>query len=84
VNCLRLALATTSDGKKCLDIWKKEIKNKPELPDIMIKALNKQLELTRSKLQYMQQFLVWLRQKTYEKYMDFTEEPEGNSKTERL
>jgi len=73
---LRPKSIDTSDGKKCLDIWKKEIKNKPELPDIMIKSLNKQLELTRSKLQFMQQFLVWMRNKTWEKYMDLiTDEP---------
>lgn len=56
--------------------WQKIVKSKPDLPDIMIKALNKQLKDTRTSLQYMQMFSVWLNKATWEKYTDFDEDVE--------
>lgn len=57
----------SEDYKKGLEIWNRLIKK--DSPDTIIKALETQLELTRHKLQYTQMFLVWLRQRTYEKYI---------------
>lgn len=60
----------SEDYKKGLKLWKEILKK--EDADVVIKALEKQLEVTRSKLQYTQNFLTWLRQKTYQKYKDLT------------
>ena len=79
------AVNSDSDGyKQSLKKWQSIIKGKPDLPDLMIKALNKQLTDTRSSLQYTQMFDVWLNKRTWEKYLDFDEQVEGDSKTERL
>ena len=58
---------TSEDYKSGLKLWKGIIKK--EDPDVVIKALENQLEVTRNKLQYTQNFLTWLRQRTYQKYI---------------
>ena len=65
---LRAKSHDSDDFKKGLKLWNELIKK--EESEVIIKCLNKQLELTRHKLQYTQQFLVWLRQKTYQKFKD--------------
>lgn len=67
---LKAKSVESEDYKKGLKLWKEILKK--EDADVVIKALEKQLEVTRSKLQYTQNFLTWLRQKTYQKYKDLT------------
>lgn len=81
---LRAANHESDEFKILKKKWLSIVKNKPNLPDIMIRALDKQLRDDRNNLQYMQMFSVWLNKSTWEKYMDFDEKPIGDSKVERL
>lgn len=65
---LRAVSSESKLGKKCREKYEKLIKNKPELHNKIVACLNKQLELERFKLQYMQEIDVWLNQQTWEKY----------------
>ena len=71
---LRPANSDTKEGKICLEKWQKIVGNDPNLPDLMIKCLDKQLQMERNKLEYMQQFIVWINKRTYERYIPFLKE----------
>lgn len=70
---LKPANSDTKEGQVCFEKWKKIVEGKPLLPDVMIKCLEKQLKIERHKLQYLQQFKVWLNQQTWERYIDLKE-----------
>ncbi len=71
---LRAASVETSHGQVCKKKFMSAVKNRPELPEIMLKCLNKHLEMQRGKLQFMPGFEVWMNQKVWEKYEAFIEE----------
>jgi hypothetical protein len=65
---LKTKSTDSEDYKKGLKLWNDILKK--DDGETVIRALEKQLELTRSSLQYTQNWLTWLRQKTYQKYVD--------------
>ena len=73
---LRAKSSDSEDYKKGLKLWNEIVKK--EDAEVVIKALEKQLSLTRSKLQYTQNWLTWLRQKTYQKYVDVVDNKQDN------
>jgi len=81
---LRAKNTDSSDAKVAKEKFNKLCKSNPTLADTMIKGLEKQLETTRGSLQYLQQFNVWLNQRTYEKYVDLEEENSEDSYREKL
>jgi hypothetical protein len=68
---LKTKSTDSEDYKKGLKLWNDILKK--DDGETVIKALEKQLELTRSSLQYTQNWMTWLRQKTYQKYKDIDE-----------
>ncbi len=67
----------SDDYKKGLKLWKDIVRK--EDGNVIIKALEKQLEITMSRLQYTQNFMTWLRQKTYQKYVDVDVKPKQDN-----
>ncbi len=74
---LKAKSTDSDDYKKGLKLWNDIVKK--EDGDVVIAALDKQLEVTRSKLQYTQNFLTWLRNRTYQKYVDLDVKPKQDN-----
>jgi len=81
---LRAKNTDSADAKKAQEKFMLLARKNPTVVDKMIKGLEKQLDTTRGSLQYMQQFLVWMNNSTWEKYCDLEEESSEDSHRETL
>lgn len=68
---LRPSVTDSEVYKNCKLKYNLYIKGRPDLPDKIYQALLVQLEVERDSLQYLQQFQVWINQKSFEKYFDY-------------
>lgn len=81
---LRAGNTDSADAKQAKEKFMKICKADPTIADQMIKGLDKQLDLSRGSLQYLQQFNVWINQSTWQKYLDVEEESSEDSHREKL
>ena len=76
---LRAKDPDTLKGKECKIKYNKIVKNNLPLHQKIVKALETQLAMNKHSLQYLQQFEVWLNQRTFETFYDV-----GDTGTDQL
>ena len=84
VRVLHAADPDARSNSKAKNMYRKMLGKRGELHQKVMQGLNRQLEMQRDKLVYLQNLETWLNQRTWEKWMDIREDIQSDGRNTNI